>query len=885
MGKFNRGNKRGGGRGGGRGGRGGGGGGRSNWGPRADYQEVEKHNELFEKLYNELGVVPEDERKDFWNSLRRELPNSFRFAGSKGHALAVQQRLVDYYVPQITSVQHNGEPVEPPRPVDWFPEKLAWSMTTPKNVVRKFPPFASFQKFLVSETSVGNISRQEIVSMIPPLLMDVRPGMTCLDMCAAPGSKSAQLVEMVHGGEEARIRKVVHEAAKDQNREASPDGIEVELDIKTGSTQDEDNSDDGRATGLLVANDVEYRRAQMLVHQVKRLNSPNIVVTNHDASQFPSIRITSDSDQPKYLKFDRILADVPCSGDGTCRKNPNIWKDWIPGNGLGLHNIQVRILVRSLQMLKVGGRVVYSTCSMNPVENEAVVSAAISRCGGSAKVSIIDCSKDLPGLKRSPGFKQWKIMDKSGRMFGSWKEVQEAQAEGKEDFIRLTETMFPYADIAESEVPPFERCLRLYPHMQDTGGFFVCVLEKQSEIKALPEAKKISRAAKRGREVDETSETASAKKVKTEEKDGDETMADASTKEDPTDLLLSHLNGAVENGDQTAVASEDIKPEEVATEEPKVEDAEVKPEEVSVKKEEDIEDVEEEVLAETPRNGRGSNSKKSSQIHEEPYKYLPADHPELLKIYEFYQISERFPKDRFMVRNATGEPVKAIYYTSTHVRDILNENEGRGMKFVQAGVKMFMKQDAQGQDICRWRIQSEGLPILEPWVGEERIVRLYKRSTLKKLLIEMFPKLSGEAWKEMGEIGERVRDISMGCCVLRVETSDGEDGFKERIVLPLWRSMHSLNLMLPKEERKAMLLRLYNDNSELIDHSKIRADEAKAREAEAEALIKEEESATTGADADGGVRLDAKDPAVIKAEETVVAEEVKVEGEEMKTEE
>lgn len=652
-------------------------------------------------------------------------------------------------------------------------------MTTPKNVVRKFPPFASFQKFLVSETSVGNISRQEIVSMIPPLLMNVRPGMTCLDMCAAPGSKSAQLIEMVHGGEEARIRKVVHKAAKDQNREASPDGIEVELDIKTGTTQDEDNSDDGRATGLLVANDVEYRRAQMLVHQVKRLNSPNIVVTNHDASQFPSIRITSNNDQPKYLKFDRILADVPCSGDGTCRKNPNIWKDWIPGNGLGLHNIQVRILVRSLQMLKVGGRVVYSTCSMNPVENEAVVSAAIARCGGSAKVSIVDCSKDLPGLKRSPGFKQWKIMDKSGRMFGSWEEVEEAKGEGKDDFVRLTETMFPYADLVESEVPPFERCLRLYPHMQDTGGFFVCVLEKQSEIKALPEAKKVSRAAKRGREVEEGSESSAAKKVKTEEVNGDETMADVTVKEDPTDLLLSHLNGTAENGNQHASANEDSEPIDPLTEKPPSKETEAKSEqEPPVVKDEDVEDFEEEVSVETTRNGRGPNSKKSSQIHEEPYKYLPADHPELLKIYEFYQISERFPKDRFMVRNATGEPVKAIYYTSTHVRDILNENEGRGMKFVQAGVKMFMKQDAQGQDICRWRIQSEGLSILEPWVGEQRIVRLYKRSTLRKLLIEMFPKLSGEAWKEMGEIGERVRDISMGCCVLRVETSDGEDGFK-----------------------------------------------------------------------------------------------------------
>ena len=82
-------------------------------------------------------------------------------------------------------------------------------MTTPKNVIRKFPPFSAFQKFLVSETSVGNISRQEVVSMIPPLLMDLRPGMTALDLCAAPGSKAAQLLEMIHRGEEARIRQVV----------------------------------------------------------------------------------------------------------------------------------------------------------------------------------------------------------------------------------------------------------------------------------------------------------------------------------------------------------------------------------------------------------------------------------------------------------------------------------------------------------------------------------------------------------------------------------------------------------------------------------------------------------------------------------------------------
>lgn len=54
---------------------------------RADYQEVPKQNEFYEKYYDELGVVSTEERLEFWTALRRELPNSFRFTGSKGYAL------------------------------------------------------------------------------------------------------------------------------------------------------------------------------------------------------------------------------------------------------------------------------------------------------------------------------------------------------------------------------------------------------------------------------------------------------------------------------------------------------------------------------------------------------------------------------------------------------------------------------------------------------------------------------------------------------------------------------------------------------------------------------------------------------------------------------
>ncbi|KAF1986178.1 S-adenosyl-L-methionine-dependent methyltransferase [Aulographum hederae CBS 113979] len=823
----------------GRGGRGGG-----SQQQRSDYADVEKHNDQFENYYNDLGIVADSEREEFWTALRRELPNSFRFTGSKGHALAVQQRLIDHYIPEIVSVRHDGKPVDPPQQLEWFPEKLAWSMTTPKQVVRKFAPFSSFQKFLVSETSVGNISRQEVVSMIPPLVMDIQQGMTVLDMCAAPGSKSAQLIEAVHGGEEGRIRKVLHKIANEQGRELSPDGKELEFDM-AHEAEPEEYEDYGRATGLLIANDADYRRAQMLVHQVKRLNSPNLMVMNHDATQFPSIKVPGEPGQPpRYLKFDRILADVPCSGDGTARKNPNVWKDWSTKNGLGLHLTQVRILVRALQMLKVGGRVVYSTCSLNPVENEAVISGAIARCGGVSKVHVVDCSTSLPGLKRNSGLSQWKIMDGKGRMWSSWNEVEKAkEEEGSDSLGKLVESMFPVEDVTEDEKMPLERCMRVYPHMQDTGGFFITVLEKKTEIKARPENVKPTTTATPAATTTETKPATTTEKkpattttmsivdeINEQAENGTLGKRRLSTvdkiapfKYDPDDDVHSgyvppvvHQNEGLPPPAPSPTTKRPLEDAETAESAPKKvktengQNGHVKAEVVSS-------------AVATPKLDPSNNSKKrSNQPHEEPFKYLPADHSEVKSIFDFYDVSEQFPRDRFMVRNASGEPVKAIYYTSTTVRDILTENEGKGLKFVHCGVRMFQKQDAQGQDICRWRIQSDGLPILEAWVGEDRIVRLYKRSTLHKLLKEMFPRVGNDGWKELGEVGERVRDIGMGCCVLRVETSDAEDGFAERMVLPLWRSISALNLMLPKEERKAMLLRLYNDNSPLIDHSQLR---------------------------------------------------------------
>ncbi|KAL9615871.1 MAG: hypothetical protein Q9160_009192 [Pyrenula sp. 1 TL-2023] len=881
-------------RGGKKGGRGRGGRGQSGGGPprraqRAQRQEIERRNTQYEQYYNELGIVPEGEREVFWAAMRRDLPNSFRFTGSKGHALAVQERLKDFYIPEIVSIRHEGEFVEAPKPVDWFPDQLAWYMTVPKTVIRRFAPFASFQRFLVAETDVGNISRQEVVSMIPPLLMDIKPGMTVLDLCAAPGSKSAQLIEMVHAGEEDRTREAAERVRKGTD---IPDGPEWE--------------DDGRASGLLIANDVDYRRAHMLVHQVKRLSSPNIIVTNHDATAFPSIKLPSakgpdgEAIVNKYLKFDRILADVPCTGDGTCRKNTEIWRAWTPQNALGLHLTQIRILVRALQMLKVGGRVVYSTCSMNPVEDEAVVAAAVHRCGGLTKVDIKDCSDALPGLKRYPGFQKWKVMDRQGRMWNTFHEIERHRdTEGVSGLGRLNESMFP----PEGEMGgiSLDRCMRVYPHSHDTGAFFITILEKKSEIRAL-------RQDHEYRKVDTTE--ASMQKIDDEELNQAEAILDLPETNEPmggalvTNEQSQPANGQpASNDDQSTLNNSITKtqeehaghekrdtPQEITVEEAQKgsgnglkRKAEDEPLEQSPSKQ--VRLREEHTLGEKPvassaqsssqqdvdlegapslnvqlasaRNSQPHEAKtsasaapseslrsvaalenaghvhprangeigalagkqKNKQPFEEPFKYIPPDKSELEVIRQFYSLSSRFPQDRFMVRNAMGTASKNIYYTTSLAKAILQENEGKGMKFVHAGVKMFVKQDVPRPEVCPWRIQTDGIPIIQAWVGEHRVVRLHSRKTLRKLLVEMFPSFDGDDWKELGEVGEQVKDLPMGCCVLRVQPGEGDDSISERMVFPLWKSIKSLNLMLPKEDRKAMLLRLFNDSTPLVNQS------------------------------------------------------------------
>ena len=624
--------------------------------------------------------------------------------------------------------------------------------------------------------------------MIPPLLIDVRPGMTVLDMCAAPGSKAAQLMEMIHAGEEEEM-KMVSDRMENKDDQQSNGAVG-------------DLEDDGRSTGLLIANDSDYKRAHMLIHQMKRLNSPNLIVTNHDATMYPSIKLPAPTGEPqknRYLKFDRILADVPCSGDGTTRKNSNIWMDWAPGNALGLHATQVRILVRALQMLKVGGRAVYSTCSMNPVENEAVVASAIERCGGLSNVEIIDCSEELPGLKRASGLRSWKIMDRDGRVWNSWMEVKEyRQQHGVSGLGRLAQGMFPVA--GEDATPPLERCMRVYPHLQDTGGFFIAVLMKKSEIRAKPEdpSKVIPKTsiAAAMEQLDSKQRNGTAESLeKINALDGAVLPSEALEGKNVTVAEDSHqppFSIALDSTLLSRKRTADLPENDLPAKRTKLEDGtEITIGDRPVRhSNSDLPEANEEnssITDSKPSLARPQPSqmqthptqqRKYGQPFEEPFKYIDPEVDELKQIFAFYDISARFPRDRFLVRNAQGNLSKTIYYSSALARDILTENEGRGIKFVHCGVKMFVKQDVQRPDICRWRIQTDGLRIIESWVGQERCITLYNKETLRKLLIEMFPRLDGGEWKKLGEIGERARDMNMGCYVLKIEPRNTDDGLK-----------------------------------------------------------------------------------------------------------
>ena len=246
----------------------------------------------------------------------------------------------------------------------------------------------------------GRITRQEAVSMLPVLALDPTPGQIILDLCASPGSKTTQICE--HLGD----------------------------------------------SGAVVANEVISGRVNTLVTNVQRHASRTVLVVQHDGRHIPRVPGSG---------FDGVLVDVPCTGSGTTRKNPDVWGKWRPSSGRSLHSLQYDLLTRAIELTKPGGRVVYSTCSLDPIENEAVVARVLA--GG--KVRVVPRGDSLSGVPSNPGMTNWPLLNDKG----------ELDNESKSE-----EYLIPTKDMAVSS--QLNDCLRVWNDEIGGGGFFLAVLER-----------------------------------------------------------------------------------------------------------------------------------------------------------------------------------------------------------------------------------------------------------------------------------------------------------------------------------------------------------------------------------------------------------------------
>jgi NOL1/NOP2/sun family putative RNA methylase len=172
------------------------------------------------------------------------------------------------------------------------------------------------------EHIIGEYYIQGLSSMIPPLILSPQPDDTVLDLCAAPGSKTTEMAEMM-------LNK-----------------------------------------GTLIANEVALNRVKMLVYNVDRMNIMNTGVTSTKGEWLSKIYDTY---------FDKILVDAPCSGLGIVQKKEEISNWWSQEIAERLGDLQLRLLIAAIKMVKTGGTVVYSTCTLTPEENEFIIDKVLKK--------------------------------------------------------------------------------------------------------------------------------------------------------------------------------------------------------------------------------------------------------------------------------------------------------------------------------------------------------------------------------------------------------------------------------------------------------------------------------------------------------------------------
>ena len=228
------------------------------------------------------------------------------------------------------------------------------------------------------EHQLGYYYVQEIASMLPILALQPEKNQLILDLCASPGSKTTQL------------------AAKMQN------------------------------TGTIIANEVSFGRMKILSTNLERCGVTNTIITRQDGVAL------CKKLKKEGMRFDKILVDAPCSGEGTLRSSLKTYVMWNIKTVKNLPKIQKNLLASAIEILKPQGEIIYSTCTHAPEENESVVNEILE------KFPEIKIEKVNLPIKCRPGMKEWE----------------------NEKFLQ-----------------EINSACRIYPHDANTEGFFIAKLK------------------------------------------------------------------------------------------------------------------------------------------------------------------------------------------------------------------------------------------------------------------------------------------------------------------------------------------------------------------------------------------------------------------------
>lgn len=225
------------------------------------------------------------------------------------------------------------------------------------------------------EHSLGYFYLQEAASMIPPIVLEPKPDEIVLDIAASPGSKTTQIAQYM------------------QNK------------------------------GILLANDYTYERMKPLSINLQRCGVTNAIITLMEGQWFKN----------SGIEFDRVLVDAPCSGTGTIRKSLKTIGIWNPDMVRRLSITQKQLIETGFNLLKENGTLVYSTCSLEPEENEEVVDFLLKKYED-AKLGEIKLN------------------------------------------IKKSNPILEFENKKYSE--ELKKCLRIWPQDNDTEGFFVAKIRK-----------------------------------------------------------------------------------------------------------------------------------------------------------------------------------------------------------------------------------------------------------------------------------------------------------------------------------------------------------------------------------------------------------------------